>query len=197
MHGLQDKIVVSIRCEQAHELPSITFPGAVFYEALRVRTPLAEVVIHINDGNPCFMRLPLQIPDGRGYRGGAIHKTFPILKVKRIDDVDDQDNRLAGFKGFGVMGVLAFFRFHESFLPAWMFLLYKTADPLPYLNPRHSLYTERILLDTRYAREIDHVIRAAPFLPHVRTLPARRTSSRTSFEPKYFIAFMVSTLSGF
>jgi hypothetical protein len=106
--------------------------GAKTNELRCVRTPLSEVVIHIDGRNRGFAGSFLEPGDPRPNREGMAEKTVSIGKIEVTDDVDKNKRRrrsVTRFHAEGIVcfraiwnesGFLFFSRFRHSFIVNWL-----------------------------------------------------------------------------
>src|SRR5689334_18250894 len=89
MHRLQDEVVIRIRPQDLHELPAGRLRAkAIFKQLRRIRTPLSEVVIHIDGGDARATRPLLQPGQLRSHWKGIAKELVPVRKIEVVDDID-------------------------------------------------------------------------------------------------------------
>ena len=136
MHRLQDGVIFIVRPELFDEGLARRFrPQAISDQLGHFRSPLAEIVVHIDRGNTRFPRSLFEPGESGGDCQGTVKDCLSVGKLEMIDHVNENE-REAGFMtdmarcffhdlgsrwGGGMAGGFFFFsRAKTSFIVNWL-----------------------------------------------------------------------------
>ena len=92
MHRLEDEIIFVVGPELFDEVKARRLgPQAVLQQLLRIRPPLAEIVVDIDRRNACRAGLLLQAGKRRRNRERLAEDVFSVRKLEMIDHIDEEE----------------------------------------------------------------------------------------------------------
>jgi len=92
MHRLEYEVIVVVRLKREDEWSARTtrYQAAV-HQALRIRTPLAEIIVNVDGGNTCMPAPTLEFGQTISHWQCVFQDLITVGELEMIDDVNEDE----------------------------------------------------------------------------------------------------------